>query len=116
MLFLNIPQSVIEFDKMQIPLTADCGVLHSFYVKLVWRLSEFAFLCGGFGRRTFWFQELLCSEIYKFRLSLKRPQAESKDSACGVFIRLRGLPNLRGDLRGRQRPSLRRPRGRTDAP
>ena len=44
-----------EFDKMQIPLCGDISMLHSFHVKLVWRLLEFAFLCAYFGGRTFIF-------------------------------------------------------------
>jgi hypothetical protein len=48
--------SIVEFDKMQIPLTMDGSVqTRSFSRKLVWRLLEFAFLCAYFGGRTFYF-------------------------------------------------------------
>ncbi len=42
---------------MQIPLCV-CGDIIPNLQGLVWRLSEFAFLCGGFGRRTFYLCEL----------------------------------------------------------
>ncbi len=43
-----------EFDKMQIPPGTRNDNISDF-VRLVWRLSEFAFLCGNSGCRTFYF-------------------------------------------------------------
>ena len=55
--FLQISYTFLcdEFDKMQIPLDTQKMFSFSCHIKLVWRLSEFAFLCGYFGSRTFCF-------------------------------------------------------------
>ena len=37
-------------------------MLIALYIELVWRLSEFAFLCGYFGSRTFCFMERNCEK------------------------------------------------------
>ena len=66
----------VEYDKMQI--STCLIVLYSTVIGLVWRLSKSAFLCGGFGRRTFWFHERLCSEIYKHSAQ----NAETQASIC----------------------------------
>ena len=34
------------------------GLFYSTIIGLVWRLSKSAFLCGGFGRRTFYFGQV----------------------------------------------------------
>ena len=53
-LFFNYTILTSEFDKMQIPLSVKIVCYTLFHVKLVWRLSEFAFLCVCFGRRIFY--------------------------------------------------------------
>ena len=50
----------VEFDKMQIPYPH--RYLSAFalrYIGLVWRLSEFAFLCDSFGCRTFYLDGIM---------------------------------------------------------
>lgn len=50
-----VHNSIDEFDKMQVPFMLLW--LYPFHIKLVWRLSELAFLCVCFGGRIFCFKE-----------------------------------------------------------
>ena len=87
---------------MQIPLPMIIVCYTLFHVRLVWRLSEFAFLCGCFGSRTFLFyyfyilrRKKLC--LTKLAKKLKCPVAltyrakgfidESEELVCGVIGR-----------------------------
>ena len=55
-LFLSHTFFICEFEKnANSALDENKYVTLFFHVKLVWRLSEFAFLCVYFGRRTFYF-------------------------------------------------------------
>ena len=55
-LFLSHTFFICEFEKnANSALDENKYVTLFFHVKLVWRLSEFAFLCVYFGRRTFLF-------------------------------------------------------------
>jgi len=65
--------------------------LHLFHVKLVWRLSEFAFLCGYFGSRTF----LLTKGIY-----IMKKKLSIVGMIFGVALVFVGILTLSGALGG----------------
>ena len=61
--------------------------LHLFHVKLVWRLSEFAFLCGCFGSRTFYLS-------HKKTIFLEEKKMKKLKSVVCLFLALLMLGSL----------------------
>ena len=81
-----------EFDKMQIPYLRGTNMPSS-CIRFVWRQPEFAFLCGGFGCRTFYFS--VVKQNTNFDLSPYKIKTWDTHWACPVGFYIFLLTGLR---------------------